>query len=99
MKTIPHGQNHIIQHNLVLIHTAHHIHHNVAFGLVKHDAVVVEDDIGGLFLGFLEETFFEDLLRLDIGVRGWRCCAEVSIEKGSSMWREDEHEDEWCGGV
>ena len=68
MQRIPHRQNNIIQHNLILIHAAHDIHHDIALALVQHDPVIVEDDICGLLGRFLEEAFLEGFLRFDVWV-------------------------------
>ena len=68
MQTIPQRQNNIIQHNLILIHTAHHIHHNIAFGLVENDSVIVEDDVCALLGGLFQEAFLEGFLGFQIAV-------------------------------
>lgn len=62
MQRIPQRKYNIIQHDLVLIHASHNIHHNIALALIKHDPVVVEDYIGGLLCGLLEQAFLERFL-------------------------------------
>ncbi len=62
MQRIPQRKNDIVEHNLILVHPTHNIHHDIAFGLVKHDPVVVQDYVCGLLGGLLEEALLECFL-------------------------------------
>ena len=62
MQRVPQREDNIIQHNLILIHAPHNIHHDIALAFIQHDPVVVEDDIGGLLGRLLEEAFLKCLL-------------------------------------
>ena len=68
VQTISQCKDDIIQHNLILVHAAHNIHHDVAFGFIEHNPVVVEDDVCCLFRGFLKEAFLEGFLRFHVCV-------------------------------
>jgi hypothetical protein len=73
MQTIPQRKHNIIKHNLILLHAAHDIHHDIALALIQHDPVIVEYDIGCLLCGFLEEPFLECFLGFDVRVGGGWC--------------------------
>lgn len=68
MHRVAKGQDDVVEHDLVLLHSADDIYHNVGLALVEDDAVVVEDDVGGLLCCLLEESFLEGFLGLEVGV-------------------------------
>lgn len=69
MQRVPHRQNNIVQHDLVLVHAADDVHHDVALALVQHDAVVIQDDVPRLLGRLLEQALLEGLLRFGVRVR------------------------------
>ena len=57
MQRIAQRKNHIVEHDLILVHAAHDVHHDVALALVQHDPVVVEVVVGGLLGRLLVQAF------------------------------------------
>jgi len=79
MQRVPQGQDHIVEHNLILVHAAYDVHHDVALALVQHDPVVVEDDVGGLLGRLLDQAFLECFLGFYVwvGRLGCWCVCEL----------------------
>ena len=85
VKRVPQGKDHIVEHNLVLFRSAHHIQHHVAFHLEDHHPVVIEDNIAGLLRRLLQETLLECLLVLQarVWIGAW---VVVALRTLRDMW-------------
>lgn len=68
MQRIANGEDGVVEKNLVLVHAADDVDHDVRLELVEDDPVVVEDDVARLLGRLLDETLLKGLLRLDVGV-------------------------------
>lgn len=79
MERVSQRKDGVVEQDLVLVDTAHNVHHDVRLHLVQHDSVVVKDDVAGLLGRLLKEALLESLLGLDIGV-GVGGCARGSWE-------------------
>jgi hypothetical protein len=104
MQRISQRQNDIIKHDLILVHAADHIHHDIALALVQHDPIVIENDIRGLLCGLLDEAFLECFLGFYVWVWGLCCWCifpyllELETEFGRGRGRGRKRVLELCAG-
>jgi hypothetical protein len=112
MQGISQSQNHIVEHNLILVYAADHIHHDIALALIQHDPVVVENDIRGLLCCLLHQAFLECFLRFHVWVGGlccW-CICPFSVRIADCEWGKGEEVGDvlecvcagpevWCGAL
>lgn len=68
MQRVSYREDDVVEHDLILVHAADDVHHDVGLGLIQHDPVVVQDDVGGLLGRLLQETLLEGFLRLQVCV-------------------------------
>ena len=84
MQAVPERQKYVVEEDLVFIRATNNVDSNIRLHLVKHNLVVVEQDIASLLCCLLKEALLEAGLRSLVGIgvlrsAGGSCCIRCPV--------------------